>query len=61
MPVYVYKRDDDGTKFEVTQGIHDEPLDTVYDHTMDLWVKVNRVPQLSSISLRGRGFYRTGG
>lgn len=61
MPTYVYRREDDGTTFEVEHSIHDDAIDKVYDHFCDWWVPVRRVPQSPGIKLVGKGFYRTGG
>ena len=54
MPIYEYRRPD-GTKFEVQQSFHDEPL----KKDPDSGVPVERVLHAPALHFKGKGFYNT--
>lgn len=60
MPTYTY-RFEDGAEIEIQQAIVDEPLTLAYHPTRNVPMAVRRIYHAPLISLKGKGFYRTGG
>ena len=54
MPIYEYKRPD-GSRFEIQQSFHDEPLAV----DPDSGVPVERVLHAPAVHFKGKGFYNT--
>ena len=55
MPTYVYRRERDGSTFEVEQSIHDEPL----SEDPETGEPVRKVLLPPAIHFKGSGFYNT--